>query len=121
MPMVPVLKPFIPQGLLKDVRVGMKYLAQIGNRREKFGKTSEVVSQRRNPVVGQTPDRQSCAQAPKPSTMTSGEYGLGSWCYWSGGRTLWARRTASCRLARLRRAVPGLFLWFSTPQGNRTA
>src|SRR6266481_284947 len=36
----------------------------------------------------------------------------------SSGRALWSCCTASCGLARLRRAATRLFLWLSPPQAN---
>jgi hypothetical protein len=47
--MVPVHKPFILKELLRDAVFWVKYLAQIGNGREKYGKRSEVISLGENP------------------------------------------------------------------------
>jgi hypothetical protein len=45
MPRPPLCKLFIPKGLTGGTLVLVKYLAQIGNRREKFGKRNEAIPQ----------------------------------------------------------------------------
>jgi hypothetical protein len=47
--MVAVLKPFILKELLRGAVFCVKYLAQIGNAREKYRKRSEVISLGENP------------------------------------------------------------------------
>jgi len=49
MPMVRVPKQFILKELPKGTGFCVKYLAQIGNAREKYGKRREVISLGENP------------------------------------------------------------------------
>jgi len=49
MPMVNAPKPFILKELLNGAVFCVKYLAQIGNGREKYRKRSEVISLGENP------------------------------------------------------------------------
>src|SRR6266550_4025175 len=123
MPSAPTSKLFIPQELTGGSLVFVKYLAQIGNRREKLGKGNELIPSARirdwPDQAGSSPEGP-CTNALSQNHDTMGN-GLGSWCCRNRGRALWSRYTASCGLARLRRAATGLFLWFSPPQANRGA
>src|SRR6266576_2262736 len=51
MPRPPVRKSFIAKGLTGGMLVLVKYLAQIGNRREKLGKRNKAISQYKNPQL----------------------------------------------------------------------
>jgi len=71
MPSAPTSKLFIPKELTSGSLVFVKYLAQIGNRREKLGKRNEFIPSAR---IRGWPDQagSSRAQTPERITMTPG-------------------------------------------------
>src|SRR5467141_1383866 len=117
MPSPPVRKSFIAKGLTGGTLVLVKYLAQIGNKKGKIWEGNEFVPSA-HILSWPSQEGRSTARTPERNTTTPGGNRLGSWCCWKRGRALWSRCTASCGLARLRRAATGLFLWFSPPQAN---